>query len=290
MKSFTNILDLTTANSHSKAPESFFNPERELMVERERRVMKTFIVAGVVAIAVVASSARAQTTIAQWNYESVSDSNIIVSGATPGAGNASASVPADVGTGSANGLHATAATYSVPAGDLDPNIAALSSGAIQADTSPSTHCISANNWSVGDYWQFTTSTLGFTGVEVAWDQTGSNTGPGNFSLYYSTGAGFNLLSGPYTVGDNTGSTLWNTTTAQPASIIVSGGGVLDNAATVSLRLVDDSTTDVIGGTVATAGADRVDNFTVVGVPEPSTIALVGSGLAAGLFGMRRRRS
>ena len=155
-----------------------------------------------------------------------------------------------------------------------------------ADASPSVHAFSATAWAVGDYWQFSTSTLGFTGVSVAWDQAGSNTGPGNFSLYYSANGGaFTLAGGPFTIPLST----WNTTTVGALSTNVPGGGAFDNA-TMIFRVVDNSTVSVAGGTTASGGTDRIDNFTVVGVPEPSTVLLVCAGLAGGLLAMRRRRS
>jgi len=194
----------------------------------------------------------------------------------------------------ASGLHSAAATYSTPAGDLDPVIAALALGASgpglpgssAANASPSSHSLSANTWSVNDYWSFTTSTVGFTGVEVAFDQAGSNTGPGTFGLFYSINGGALTQSGAnYTVPLST----WNTTTAAPGSQLFAGGGAFDNATTITFELVDMNTVSVNGGTVATGGTDRVDNFTVVGMPVPEPeVSLVLSfaplrSSGAGLF-------
>jgi len=179
---------------------------------------KRVILASVVAFTLIAASVKAQT-IAQWTFENTANTNGI--SLTPGAGNSSGNVAADtdlLGGSAASGKHATAATYSTPAGDVDLTLAPSISSSI--------HSFSANGWSVGDYWQFSTSTLGFTGVNVGWDQAGSSTGPGSFSLFYSnslTGGAFILLSGPYTVPAST----WNTTLAAPLSTTVLGGGALD---------------------------------------------------------------
>lgn len=237
--------------------------------------MKKLIVASVVAVSVAAASAWADT-IVQWTFENTANTNGI--SLAPGAGNSSGSVAADVGTGSASGLHAAAATYSTPAGDVDLTLAPT--------VNPSAHSFSANQWSVGDYWQFQTSTLGFTGVTVAWDQTGSNTGPADFQLSYSLdGSSFTPIGSGYVLSFYS----WNTTSALGNSESGNPAGAVDNQATVYFRITDTSTTSVAAGTVATAGTDRVDDFTVLGVPEPSTVALVVSGLI-GLLALRRRRS
>jgi len=229
-------------------------------------------------------------TIAQWTFENTANTNGF--NVAPGANTSPGTIQADNGlnySGSvARGLHAAAATYSFPAGDLDPAIAALApglSGSSAANVSPSSHSLSANTWSVGDYWSFTTSTVGFTDVSISWDQTGSNTGPANFGLSYSINGGAFTPAMTYTLLFNS----WNATTALGNSLTFAGGGAFDNATTITFELVDLNTVSVNGGTVATAGTDRVDNFTVVSVPEPATLALAGLvGLSLMLFRRQRK--
>jgi len=258
--------------------------------------MRKLFIASVAAITLASASAWAQSTIAQWTFENTANTSGLT--LTPGAGISPGTVVADNGLlfgGSlASGLHAGAATYSTPAGDLDPAIAALALGAFgpglpgsgAANASPSSHALSANTWSVNDYWSFTTSTLGYTAVGVSFDQAGSNTGPGTFGLFYSINGGAFTQSGAnYTVPLST----WNTTTAAAGSQLFAGGGAFDNATTIKFELVDLNTVSVNGSTVAAGGTDRVDNFTVVGmpVPEPATLALAGLG-AVSLLLFRRQ--
>jgi hypothetical protein len=235
------------------------------------------ILASVVAFTLVAASVKAQT-IAQWNFETAVSTNAINSNLIPGANVNGPAVPSDVGSGTAVAHHTTAATYSTPAGDID--------AALAPSISSSIHSWSANGWSVGDYYQFQVSTVGFTGINVGWDQAGSGTGPSSFQLQYSTdGTTFTAFGGPSAVASST----WTTSTSGASQNSVSGVPV-DNQATAYFRLVDLSTVAINGGAVGIGGTDRVDNFTVFTVvPEPSTVALVGAGLI-GMLAMRRRRS
>ena len=231
------------------------------------------ILASVVAFTLVAASVKAQT-IAQWTFESQVTTNIV-----EGAGVSSPLLTPETGTGAANGVHATAATYSFPAGDVDPTLA--------PSITTSSHSFSANGWSVGDYFQFSTSTLGSSGVQVGWDQTGSNTGPRDFQLSYSLDGGstFTVPGSTYSLAFFS----WIATATLGNNESQTFGGAIDNQASVIFRISDMSTTSINGGAIGVAGTDRVDNFTVFAVPEPSTVALVGAGLI-GMLAMRRRRS
>jgi hypothetical protein len=207
-------------------------------------------------------SAQANT-LADWTFETTTP-------ATAGP------YSPETGNGSASGSHAGAATYSSPSGN------------------GSTHSFSANTWAVGDYYQFQVSTMGYDDVTLSYDQTSSNTGPGAFELGYSTdGVNFTYLPSYTVVANAAPNTTWNPTTYNPAYTFtddLSSVLAIDNEATVYLRLADFNTVSANGGTVATAGTDRVDNFNISAqpVPEPASIALaVLGGLA--LVVRRNRR-
>jgi hypothetical protein len=150
--------------------------------------------------------------------------------------------------------------------------------------------VSANNWAVGDYFQFQFNTVGFSNLFVAWDQTGSNTGPRDFKVQYSTD-GVN-----YTDATGTNSTYslvvsnWSNTIPRPEHtriLDLSGVTSLNNNPSVYIRLVANSTTSINGGTVGTTGTGRVDFFIVYsGAPLPVQLAsFTGTSTSVGCVGL-----
>ena len=117
-------------------------------------------------------------------------------------------------------------------------------------------------------------------------------------MQYSTdGTSFTTFGSTYEVLANAApNAVWNATTFSNSyefNVDLSSVTAINNAANVYFRLVDADTISANGGTVAPAGTDRVNNFTVTGspvsVPEPSSVflaALAVTGL--GLFSVRRR--
>jgi hypothetical protein len=183
----------------------------------------------------------------------------------------------EIGTGSASGYHAsTSSVYSSPAGN------------------GSAHSFSSNYWSVGDYYQFQVGTIGLTGLNVSFDQTSSNTGPKDFELQYSTnGTSFTNIAGYSALANGSPNTAWSSTgsanTAFNFSYDLSSISALLGQSTVYFRLIDLDTISANGSTVGTGGTDRVDNFTVTAIPEPSTYALLAS-VAAFAIVLRRRKA
>lgn len=214
-----------------------------------------FLTASAVA-ALAASSANADI-IAQWTFETSIPAT---------AGPFAAEGGALAASSFASGLHASSATvYSNPVGN------------------GSAESFSSNTWAIGDYYQFSTSSLSYDTITITWDQTRSGTGPEMFSLVVSSDgfATSTTLVSSYSVGTLT----WAMGTPQPGSTFapVAAGAAFANKANLSFRLVNNSTP---GGA---AGTNRVDNVTIEGrlVPAPSSVALMG---LAGLVAGRRRRA
>src|SRR5262249_48929727 len=155
------------------------------------------------------------------------------------------------------GLHASAATvWSNPAGNA------------------SAKSVSSDHWAVGGYYQFSFSTSGYTAITITWDQLGSGTGPRHFKAQYSTNgpttADASGTNSTYVVTNEGWSSSGSPKAASRRTLDLSGVAALANQSTVFIRLVDNSTTNINGTTVATAGTGRVDNFTVNGTATGGT--------------------
>jgi hypothetical protein len=142
-------------------------------------------------------------------------------------------------------------------------------------------------WAVGDYYQFSTTTLGNTDFSVSWDQVSRaasapfGAGPGEFTLQYNLDGGAFADIMNYTVLPNSGANLWNTSTpVGTTSYTGSVNGI--SATTITFRLLDRSTVGAGGGTTGLKGDSRVDNFAINGttaVPETNAFWL-GSMIAS----------
>lgn len=230
------------------------------------------LVASILLVAGTAVSASA-ATIAKWTFEGILPSNVTAATIS--------SLAAEIGTGTASGVHASSATvWSSPAGN------------------GSADSFSSNTWATGDYLQFTASTVGFTGITVSWDQTKSSTGPASFKIAYSTnGTDFTEHASYTVVGGSTGSITYSDTTTSsgwsgtktatntsythsfPAAHSLSG------ATNVYFRLISQTTP-------ASTGTGRVDNFEISGTAIPETASFTAlAGLSAlGFCASRRRRT
>ena len=174
---------------------------------------------------------------------------------------------------------------------LGSELKAVKSVAASTYTSPagngSQYAFSANNWSPNDYFQAKFSTLGFTDINLGWDQARSSTGPDEFRVLMSVDGGTSfteLLA--YTVlqsGGGGSPGTWSSTTYNPLySFTLSLGAAAANQAEVIVRFQNFEAV-----ASAATGSNRIDNILVTQgpVPAPGALALLGlAGLAA-----RRRR-
>ena len=221
------------------------------------------------AVAVLVASASASAGIvAGWSMNTAIPASPATTGSNYTYGIADLG-DATVGT-ALSGFHALAATtWSTPAGN------------------GSTYALSSNNWSVGDYYQVSVSTVGFSDIYLAWDQTRSSTGPSNFRVDMSTdGTNFTTILASYTVIQaglaGTGTLAWSVVNGVQSAFTTTIASIAgaDEQASLTFRFVNLST-------VATGGTNRIDNIIVHSgpIPAPGAIALLGlAGLAA-----RRRR-
>ena len=189
----------------------------------------------------------------------------------------------------------TGVTYGVGAANLGELVAQTSLTSIHAlaaatYTSPlgngSQYAFSSNNWSSGDYYQASLSTLGYSNISISWDQCRSATGPATFELVMSTngGANFTTLLASYAVlqsGGGGAPGTWTSTTYESMYSKTQAASGADNQASVIFRF-----RSLIGGS-ANGGSIRIDNVFInsTPVPAPGAIALLG---LAGLISRRRR--
>ncbi|HUI28846.1 MAG TPA: hypothetical protein VLX91_01425 [Candidatus Acidoferrales bacterium] len=192
-----------------------------------------------------------QDTLASWSFESAGISG---SGTAPAITNQTADGGVSRIGSSFTGQHAALSTWSSPSGN------------------GSAHSFSVNNWSVGDYYQFAFSTNGYGSIQIMWDQTASSTGPRDFKVQYSTnGSSFIDPTGTNSTYLLTGDT-WSSSSRKTAStrtLDLSTVTGLNDKSTIYIRLADDSTASINGGTVASSGTNRVDNFTAFGTVDAS---------------------
>ena len=181
----------------------------------------------------------------------------------------------------------TAATYSYGAANLGAQVSGsmlsgTHSSASTAWSSPagngSTYALSSNAWNVGDYYQISLATTGYSAVSVAWEQTRSSTGPAGFEAVLSVDGGSTFSSlGSYTVNQVS----WSAT----VPVTTSSFGYLASAADNQIGIIIRFKV-VTAGTSTTTGTNRIDNIVVSGViPAPGAVALIG---LAGLVSRRRR--
>ena len=192
-----------------------------------------------------------RTGIAKWNYEALgplSTSGTVYNGPA-------ATVGVNASGSSMKGNHASAASQWINSGG---------NGSLTS--------LSGNNWAIGDYYQFQTSTYGFSAVYVSVDQTGSNTGPRDFQFSYSLdGTNFTNVGSVYALSNSNG---WNSTLYKPEhtrSFDLSSISGIAGQPIVYFRVTNTSTVSISNSIVGTGGTSRVDNFSVSGTLCPAEV-------------------
>jgi hypothetical protein len=224
------------------------------------------VVMSSVVVPLVGASTSSASILAQWTFEN----------SLPAATNSMSIGPIvpETGSGAASAFHTSAATdYSNPVGN------------------GSAESFSSNTWTtIGDYYQFQTSSLGFENIVVSWDQTRSGTGPSSFFFQYSLdGLTFtDFPVGTYSVPEVD----WSSSTASASSSFIRDLSLvvsLANDASIFFRLSSSAV-------AAAGGTNRVDNFTINGtailqaaVPEASAFLVWSLLCGSALVGAKRRR-
>lgn len=219
----------------------------------------------------LAGSAHA-VVLAGWTFETNMPADLAGSAVGP-------AVAAETGSGSFHGVHVSTASNWF---DQQGNGSAIS--------------YTSTGWTTGDYYEFSTSSVGHEDITVSLDSIGASTAaPRDFQLSYSTdGTNFTNFGAVYSiVRNNPADIIWDPeapVSGTTYSFDLSGVSALDDAATIFFRVSQVGTTSVSGGTVGSAGGVRMDNVLINGtaiVPEPSAVFLGALGVL-GLFSRRRR--
>jgi hypothetical protein len=193
-----------------------------------------------------------RTGIAKWNFEAL---GAITSGPVAVYNGPAATVGLNATGSSMKGNHASAATnWTTPVGN----------GSLVS--------LSGSNWAIGDYYQFQTSTYGFSTVYLALDQTGSSTGPRDFQVSYSLdGTNFTSDGSVYALSN---SNAWNSTPYKPEhtrSFDWSSISGIAGQPMVYFRVTNTSTVSLVNDLVGASGTSRVDNFSVSGTLCPAEV-------------------
>lgn len=188
------------------------------------------------------------TPVAQWTIPTAITGTVTGStyeyGAADAGGNATGSI--------LRGFHAAAtAAWTTPTGN------------------GSTYSLSSNGWAVGDYYEITASTLGFSSIALDWSQTRSSTGPSAFRVDMSLngGATFTTVLASYTVNQVS----WSSSTSQSGSkFTIADLPTAANVGTVTFRFVCTAAGS------ATTGTNRIDDVLIrSGTTETLVVRYVG---------------
>lgn len=195
------------------------------------------------------SKAIASVTLAKWTFEGI---NTINTGTT-----------ALVSVGSKT------ADSGVQASGSEFNFLKSNSGTVWSNPlgNGSNQSVSSSHWSVGDYYQFKIKTQNYYDLKIIIDQMGSNTGPRDFKIQYSsdglTFADAVVAGSSYSIANDTWAKLFYKAQSTK-KIDLSSIRQLNNQPFIYIRIVNTSKTSIVGGLVTSNGTSRIDNFSVSG--------------------------
>lgn len=201
-------------------------------------------------------------TVAAWTFEPTNSPGTLTGTTMTGL------LPSS-GTGTASGVHASSASLFT---------SAVGNGSATSWAS--------DHWAPGDYWQFQTSTVGFTGIQLSLAQRAVFNGPTNFNLAFSLdGVNFTTAVTQYGVRSDANLGAWTSGSPNAGTISsfnLSSFTQLNNASAVYFR---------VRANVPGPGEGRIDDCQVLGtvVPEPTTLALLGAATLLGGYHTRARR-
>jgi hypothetical protein len=198
--------------------------------------------------------------LSRWSFDAITISG---TGQTPTITNGTADLGVQTENTLVSGFHTSASTaWTSPVGNGNAK------------------SISSNNWQINDYYRFNVNTQYTTIIRLAFDQTSSGTGPKDFKLQYSLdGTNFTDIT-TYSVPFNTTSNTeysWSSTNFNSVSTLsfdLSSITEINDQPNVQFRMVNTSTSALLGGAIQTAGTSRMDNFTTFGnmdIPLPLNV-------------------
>jgi len=182
--------------------------------------------------------------LSKWTFESIALSATASTAPSLSSGSVTANDGALKSGTEFSGFHTSTSTWSNPQGN------------------GSTQGLSATKWAANDYFQFKASTKGYKNLTIKFDVTGSDTGPRDFKLQYSTDniSYTDAQGGTYTVANDTWNGSVKSSSARTISLTSVSG--LNDKDFIYIRLVVVGTTSVSGGSVGTSGTSRIDNFSI----------------------------
>ncbi len=197
------------------------------------------------------------TAISKWTFEGITTNNT-GSNAVVSVGSAIADQGLQTSGTLFSANHASASTaWTNPAGN------------------GSARSVTSNNWATGDYYELKLNTSNYHDLSIAFDQTGSNTGPSTFKIQYSlNGTSFTDLGSSYSITNDSWSNLIYKSVSYK-SFDLSAITTLNNMPSVFIRIVNVNTTP-ISGTFGTGGTNRLDNFVLTGIACNTVATIVNN--------------